>query len=76
MRVLFTAQDSQTIRDAFAGAKPNSEYASLYAARRPAPPGRPDLQPVADPDRDPKGVIGVGRVKTPTWQVRPQALSG
>ena len=32
MRVLFTAQDSQTIRDAFAGAKPNSEYASLYAA--------------------------------------------
>src|ERR1700726_4428077 len=33
MRVLFTAQDSQTIRDAFAGAKPNSEYASLYAAR-------------------------------------------
>ena len=29
MRVLFTAQDSQTIRDAFAEAKPNSEYASL-----------------------------------------------
>src|SRR5438270_5374490 len=32
MRVMFTAQDSQTIRDAFARAKPNSEYASLYAA--------------------------------------------
>ena len=32
MRVMFTAQDSQTIRDAFAGAKPNAEYASLYAA--------------------------------------------
>jgi DNA topoisomerase-3 len=32
MRVLFTAQDSQTIRDAFARAKPNAEYASLYAA--------------------------------------------
>ena len=31
MRVLFTAQDSQTIRDAFARAKPNAEYASLYA---------------------------------------------
>ena len=31
MRVMFTAQDSQTIRDAFAGAKPNAEYASLYA---------------------------------------------
>ena len=32
MRVLFTAQDSQTIRDAFARAKPNTEYARLYAA--------------------------------------------
>src|ERR1700680_4798958 len=29
MRVLFTAQDSQTIREAFAGAKPNSEYAAF-----------------------------------------------
>jgi DNA topoisomerase III len=32
MRVLFTAQDSQTIRDAFGRAKPNAEYARLYAA--------------------------------------------
>jgi hypothetical protein len=32
MRVLFTAQDSQTICDAFGRAKPNSEYARLYAA--------------------------------------------
>jgi len=32
MRVLFTAQDSQTIRDAFSRAKPNAEYARLYAA--------------------------------------------
>jgi DNA topoisomerase IA len=32
MRVLFTAQDSQTIRDAFGRAKPNGEYARLYAA--------------------------------------------
>jgi hypothetical protein len=32
MRVLFTAQDSQTVRDAFGHAKPNAEYASLYAA--------------------------------------------
>src|SRR5438105_10009063 len=31
MRVLFTAQDSQTIRDAFGRAKPNAEYARLYA---------------------------------------------
>jgi DNA topoisomerase-3 len=29
MRVLFTAQDSQTIRDAFGRAKPNIEYARL-----------------------------------------------
>jgi DNA topoisomerase-3 len=32
MRVLFTAQDSQTIREAFGRAKPNGEYARLYAA--------------------------------------------
>src|SRR5918997_1951944 len=32
MRVMFTAQDPQTIREAFAAAKPNSEYASLYGA--------------------------------------------
>ena len=32
MRVIFTAQDPQTIRDAFAQAKPNAEYARLYAA--------------------------------------------
>jgi hypothetical protein len=29
---LFTAQDSQTIREAFGRAKPNAEYARLYAA--------------------------------------------
>ena len=29
MRVLFTTQDSQTIRDAFGRAKPNGEYAPL-----------------------------------------------
>ena len=32
MRVLFTAKDSQTIRDPFGRAKPNAEYAPLYAA--------------------------------------------
>src|SRR3954454_10279384 len=32
MRVLFTAQDSQTIRDAFREARPNAEFARLYAA--------------------------------------------
>src|SRR5262245_553796 len=32
MRVLFTAQDQQTIRNAFDLATPNAEYARLYAA--------------------------------------------
>jgi DNA topoisomerase-3 len=49
MRVMFTAQDAQTIRDAFGRAKPNSEYARLYAA---AVARRPDLQPVAYAHRD------------------------
>ena len=31
-RVMFTAQDPQTIREAFERAKPNEEYARLYAA--------------------------------------------
>jgi DNA topoisomerase-3 len=31
LRVLFTAQDPQTICDAFGRAKPNAEYARLYA---------------------------------------------
>jgi DNA topoisomerase III len=51
MRVLFTAQDSQTIRDAFGRAKPNSEYARLCAAavaRRQAD----HLQSIADAHRD------------------------
>ena len=52
MRVLFTAQDSQTIRDAFGRAKPNTEYAPPLRCRRRAPAGRPDLQPVTHPDRD------------------------
>jgi len=34
MRVLFTAQDSQTIRESFGRAKPNTEYARLYAVAR------------------------------------------
>jgi DNA topoisomerase III len=32
MRVIFTAQDTQTIRDAFAQGEPNAEFARLYAA--------------------------------------------
>src|SRR6476659_6509390 len=75
MRVLFTAQDSQTIREAFAGAKPNSEYASLYAAavaRRQADQiYNLSLTRTATVilGRGARGVIGVGRVKTPTLAI-------
>src|SRR5471032_827458 len=75
MRVLFTAQDSQTIRDAFARAKPNAEYASLYAAavaRRQADQiYNLSLTRTATVllGRGARGVIGVGRVKTPTLAI-------
>jgi DNA topoisomerase-3 len=75
MRVIFTAQDPQTIRDAFARAKPNAEFARLYAAavaRRQADQiynlsltrtATVTLAPGA------RTVIGVGRVKTPTLAI-------
>ena len=72
MRVLFTAQDPQTIRDAFDRAKPNVEYAKLYAAavaRRQADQiYNLSLTRTATVmlGRGAKRVIGVGRVKTPT----------
>ncbi len=75
MRVLFTAQDSQTIRDAFGRAKPNAEYASLYAAavaRRQADQiYNLSLTRTATVilGRGTRGVIGVGRVKTPTLAI-------
>ena len=75
MRVLFTAQDSQTIRDAFGRAKPNAEYALLYAAavaRRQADQiYNLSLTRTATVilGRGARGVIGVGRVKTPTLAI-------
>ena len=75
MRVMFTAQDPQTIRDAFARAKPNSEYARLYAAavaRRQADQiYNLSLTRTATVilGRGARGVIGVGRVKTPTLAI-------
>src|ERR1700760_3504054 len=75
MRVLFTAQDSQTIRDAFGRAKPNSEYARLYAAavaRRQADQiYNLSLTRTATVilGRGTRRVIGVGRVKTPTLAI-------
>jgi DNA topoisomerase-3 len=75
MRVLFTAQDSQTIRTAFDRAKPNTEYARLYAAavaRRQADQiYNLSLTRTATVilGRGARGVIGVGRVKTPTLAI-------
>jgi len=75
MRVLFTAQDSQTIRNAFSQAKPNSEYARLYAAavaRRQADQiYNLSLTRTATVilGQGSRGVIGVGRVKTPTLAI-------
>ena len=75
MRVIFTAQDPQTIRDAFSRAKPNAEYARLYAAavaRRQADQiynlslTRTATVTLAQGART---VIGVGRVKTPTLAI-------
>src|ERR1700751_1153970 len=75
MRVMFTAQDSQTIRDAFAGAKPNAEYASLYAAavaRRQADQIY-NLSLTRNATvilgRGARGVIGGGRVKPPALAI-------
>src|SRR6516225_5571344 len=75
MRVLFTAQDSQTIRDAFGRAKPNAEYARLYAAavaRRQADQiYNLSLTRTATVilGQGSRRVIGVGRVKTPTLAI-------
>lgn len=75
MRVLFTAQDSQTIRTAFSQARPNAEYARLYAAavaRRQADQiYNLSLTRTATVTlgRSGRGVIGVGRVKTPTLAI-------
>jgi DNA topoisomerase-3 len=74
-RVMFTAQDPQTIRDAFARAKPNDEYACLYAAavvRRQADQiYNLSLTRTATVTlgRGARAVIGVGRVKTPTLAI-------
>ena len=75
MRVLFTAQDPQTIRDAFGQARRNSEYSNLYAAavaRRQADQiYNLSLTRTATVvlGRGARGVIGVGRVKTPTLAI-------
>ena len=75
MRVMFTAQDPKTIRDAFGCARPNAEHAPLYAAavaRRQADQiYNLSLTRTATVTlgRGAQGVIGVGRVKTPTLAI-------
>jgi DNA topoisomerase-3 len=75
LRVMFTAQDAQTIRNAFSQARPNSEHARLYqaaVARRQADQiynlslTRTATVTLA---RGARTVIGVGRVKTPTLAI-------
>ena len=72
MRVMFTAQDPQSIRDAFARARPNAEYGRLYAAAVPRRQAdriyslsltRTATVTLACGART---VIGVRRMKTPT----------
>ena len=73
--MLFTAQDAQTIREAFGRARPNSDHARLYAAavaRRQADQiYNLSLTRTATVTlgRGARGVIGVGRVKTPTLAI-------
>ena len=75
MRVIFTAQDPQTIRDAFARARPNAAGGRLYAAavaRRQADQiYNLSLTRTATVTlgRGTRSVIGVGRVKTPTLAI-------
>ena len=75
MRVLFTAQDPHTIRQAFDRARPNAEYANVYAAavaRRQADQiYNLSLTRTATVmlGNGSQRVIGVGRVKTPTLAI-------
>ena len=75
MRVMFTAQDAETIRQAFRRARPNREHARLYdaaVARRQADQiYNLSLTRTATVTlgRNSRGVIGIGRVKTPTLAI-------
>ena len=75
LRVLFTAQDAETIRAAFGRARPNGEHARLYeaaVARRQADQVyNLSLTRTATVTlgRGSRGVIGIGRVKTPTLAI-------
>ena len=75
LRVLFTAQDAETIRHAFRRARPNGEHARLYEAavahRQADQIYNLSLTRTATVTlgRGSRGVIGIGRVKTPTLAI-------
>ena len=75
LRVLFTAQDAETVRAAFRRARPNAEFALLYdaaVARRQADQiYNLSLTRTATVTlgRGARSVIGIGRVKTPTLAI-------
>ena len=76
LRAIFTAQDPATLREAFANLRPNAEYRHLYAAavaRRQADQiFNLSLTRAATRALVPagaRGVIGIGRVKTPTLAI-------
>src|SRR4051812_24013476 len=76
LRAIFTAQDPATLREAFAALRPNAEYRHLYAAavaRRQADQVfNLSLTRAATRALVPagaRGVIGIGRVKTPTLAI-------
>ncbi len=76
MRAMFVAQDPKTLQDAFRGLRPNSEYRALgdaAIARQQADQvfnlslTRVGTLSLRAPGT--KGVIGIGRVKTPTLAI-------
>jgi DNA topoisomerase III len=76
LRAMFTAQDVKTLRDAFANLRPNAEYRGLYqaaVARQQADQifnlslTRAATVGLRTPGA--RGVIGIGRVKTPTLAI-------
>jgi DNA topoisomerase-3 len=76
LRAMFTAQDPTTLRQAFSSLRPNAEYRHLYAAavaRRQADQiFNLSLTRAATKALVPagaRGVVGIGRVKTPTLAI-------
>ncbi|QFT29573.1 DNA topoisomerase 3 [Labrenzia sp. THAF82] len=76
LRVMFTAEDEKTLQEAFAGARPNEEYRSLYLAAEARSQADQiynlSLTRTATTTLVPRGVrqvIGIGRVRTPTLAI-------